>query len=367
METIYLLLPIIGAFVFLFLGCCFGRKMKEMLHIPKEVILGRNVIQQLPGINIQEESESEDECPTIRIKFRDSRGRQFTGLIPSDAGSSGLLLSASNQSLDTNPQDFQSSAESLNPHPRSPSRTYTFESIDSDDESTVTIDTAVPVSRHPSGNNRTVASGPLSWDHVVIIESANDTTPVAPPSVAMVTDKHNQHSLHSVDDAELSIHENPVFCRSHEDIGRNSLQEKTECKRDVSVSLGALDSKTLQLVAHERAFDSLQAEVNTHKVSHSTESSLDNEALLATNKVSGSIESSHDAFDDESSVPQQVAVDTVESASCSKRLCHNLSKDSIKTLSGATDSPVPCDQNSVVFPLLDGVQGLANRIGSDIT
>ena len=37
MELLYLLLPITGAFILLFSVCCCGRKLKKVLHIPKEV------------------------------------------------------------------------------------------------------------------------------------------------------------------------------------------------------------------------------------------------------------------------------------------------------------------------------------------
>lgn len=46
MDILYLLLPIIGAFILLFLVCCFGRKVKDMLHFPKELVLGRH----FPGL-----------------------------------------------------------------------------------------------------------------------------------------------------------------------------------------------------------------------------------------------------------------------------------------------------------------------------
>ena len=62
MDILYLLLPIIGAFLLLFLVCCFGRKVKEMLHIPKELVLGRN----FPGL------ASSSSTSSSRSSFSDS-------------------------------------------------------------------------------------------------------------------------------------------------------------------------------------------------------------------------------------------------------------------------------------------------------
>ena len=45
MELLYLLLPIIGAFIMLFAVCFCGKKVKELLHIPKEVAIGRHTYQ----------------------------------------------------------------------------------------------------------------------------------------------------------------------------------------------------------------------------------------------------------------------------------------------------------------------------------
>ena len=44
MELIHLILPIVGAFLLLFIVCCCGKKVKEVLHIPKEVVMGRYVL-----------------------------------------------------------------------------------------------------------------------------------------------------------------------------------------------------------------------------------------------------------------------------------------------------------------------------------
>ena len=40
MELVYLILPIVGAFLLLFIVCCCGKKVKELFHIPKEVVTG---------------------------------------------------------------------------------------------------------------------------------------------------------------------------------------------------------------------------------------------------------------------------------------------------------------------------------------
>lgn len=40
MELIYLILPILGAFILLFIVCCCGSKVKMLFHIPKEIVTG---------------------------------------------------------------------------------------------------------------------------------------------------------------------------------------------------------------------------------------------------------------------------------------------------------------------------------------
>ena len=67
MELLYLLLPIIGAFILLFSVCCCKRTLKKMLHIPKVVVMGSYAVMQMerdnPGraISSSSDSDSSDE------------------------------------------------------------------------------------------------------------------------------------------------------------------------------------------------------------------------------------------------------------------------------------------------------------------
>lgn len=69
MDLLYLLLPIIGAFVMLFTVCCCGKKVKELLHMPKEIALGRPVrefeLQDRPVPDTRQVArESRQRCPS---------------------------------------------------------------------------------------------------------------------------------------------------------------------------------------------------------------------------------------------------------------------------------------------------------------
>ena len=60
MELLYLLLPIIGAFLLLFSVCCCGKTLKKMLHIPKEVVLSRYAVMQMQHHSATSSDSSED-------------------------------------------------------------------------------------------------------------------------------------------------------------------------------------------------------------------------------------------------------------------------------------------------------------------
>lgn len=69
MEFIYLILPIAGAFILLFVVCCCGPKVKQLFHIPKEVVTGgyriasRHDDSELPPPPVA--FEMEEELPTV--------------------------------------------------------------------------------------------------------------------------------------------------------------------------------------------------------------------------------------------------------------------------------------------------------------
>jgi hypothetical protein len=86
MELFYLLLPFIGAFLLLFSVCCCGKKLKRMLHIPKEVVIGSYAATRLGADSDDSDTSSDEESNSEDEELNRERRGNTNTISPFDRG-----------------------------------------------------------------------------------------------------------------------------------------------------------------------------------------------------------------------------------------------------------------------------------------